>query len=709
MIKQKKIFSFILAMIFLITCLPAGARASMDRKAPQRQEVVNGRQEGDKLVFRVLEAKNKKPAKKIRKRRSLATRAMSLFGLDVSENLNSPGVGSSQTISQKVNVTLDAKGLNYGDNMSTNLIPDGLKVKLNFARTGQSDKIVASKEITVPKSGAAQAELDIPADISTGVLYAEIQNPDDNVNIRIVKGGDATVDTQVDADSTWDFTFEVIEIVHPLIKLEAKDPYGQDASVTDNLSVKFKNKDLEVPFELSTAKSEYNIKNNPMFAEGGEGDINELNNYDENNKPSLTVDNATGNETDGYKVTLGETDYKVEKKYDYQTGGLITLTSLPDAMVPPKKDDGTPVSTPEGYVRLTFDANEKVEPGKTGITGKHTVGTYTGQQKSYIDVKSGTKYGNANLQKLIKALKVQGSNNEEQNSENPWEPKVPTDQTEVTKTTYNAKYIKTADKIKKLGGLKGVDFGVWKDTSTAGDFWKKGVVANTTDTDKKAKIDDALAGAKVEDTTATPRSTNKKGAYPGTLKVTFKDGSVYVANEQGATEAKKTNIAQTLHVYDKGDTKPDPGTGGEEKPVPAGTIFVEFTRDKTSIKEDEFKDLKPLMYAENDTVPEGKFPDAQPETGYKTVIWTPAKDTALSKTNQAYKEETKTFTFKASATKKNAKQLIEDAGGLKPVDISIWSGDAIKWSKGVAINYDTSKTFTDEEKNALEDLLKKRQ
>lgn len=212
MIKQKKIFSFILAMILLITCLPAGASASMDRKAPQRQEVVNGRQEGDKLVFRVLEAKNKKPAKKIRKRRSLATRALSFFGMDVSENLNSPGVGSSQTISQKVNVTLDAKGLNYGDNMSTDLIPDGLSVKLFFSATGQEESPAAAKEINVPKTGSVVAELDIPSNISTGVLYAEIQNPDDNVNIRIVKGGDATVDTQVDADSTWDFTFEVIEL-----------------------------------------------------------------------------------------------------------------------------------------------------------------------------------------------------------------------------------------------------------------------------------------------------------------------------------------------------------------------------------------------------------------------------------------------------------------------------------------------------------------
>ena len=58
------------------------------------------------------------------------------------------------------------------------------------------------------------------------------------------------------------------------------------------------------------------------------------------------------------------------------------------------------------------------------------------------------------------------------------------------------------------------------------------------------------------------------------------------------------------------------------------------------------------MYAEGDTVPAAKFPDAQAAVGYKqaTVTWTPAKDTALATTNQAYDAQTKTFTFKASAT-----------------------------------------------------------
>ena len=58
------------------------------------------------------------------------------------------------------------------------------------------------------------------------------------------------------------------------------------------------------------------------------------------------------------------------------------------------------------------------------------------------------------------------------------------------------------------------------------------------------------------------------------------------------------------------------------------------------------------MYAEGDVVPAEKFPNAEAADGYKqsTVSWTPEKTTALSTTDKAYDAQTKTFTFKASAT-----------------------------------------------------------
>ena len=354
--------------------------------------------------------------------------------------------------------------------------------------------------------------------------------------------------------------------------------------------------------------------------------------------------------------------------------------------------------------------------------------------------------------------------------------------------TAKAKEQSTADKIKSLGGLKGKDFGVWKDTPIDAKFWNKGIApADGVQAANKQTVQDAIDAAKVEDTTTPGRTTTAKGTFAGTLKVTFADGSVYEVeprkeksnniypspikksdksiygkgapnaqivltkkgingtpdtqidtckvNSAGDWEVKiqngfqdgeiyyitqqepnKTfsnpvvvtvkqnrvvyfikevpnpaeNISQTLYVYDKGDKKPDPQQpGGETPPVPEGTIFVEFTRDETSIKEDGFENLKPLMYAENDTVDSTKFPAAKAEDGYNqaTVTWKPAKDTALTTTNQAYKAATKTFTFKAIAKQETTAEKIEALGGLKAKDFGVWVGTDLTvdkfWRKGV--------------------------
>ena len=791
MTNKKRIFSLILALLMIVTSLPLSVFANSNEKNLGDKELVNGTVKDDKLVFKVLETKSRSPKKAINQNRSIQTRSMYSDDLEFGDEIINGPVGSSnQTITQKVNVSLDAKGLNYSDNMSDGLLTSGLQVKLYFIATGQGDTPVASKEITVPKDGTIDAELDIPSGISTGVLYAEILNPNDSVNIRIVKGADDTTETnQVDPETPWDFTFEVMEIVHPLIKLVAKDPYGQDIRVTDNVAVKFKNGELEVPFNLNTSSSEYNIKNDKIFGEDGKGDINELNNYDSNNAPTLEITGEINN-----KVKLGDVDYKVEKKYNYQTGGLITLTSQPKVISPP--DSNNPGKIPDGYERLIFKADEKEQ---NGTKGTFSNGNNQDKQR-VIDVKSGTNYNDAEVKKAIKGITNPVVTNAGLGKTfNKWDPEVNTtdgtstaltglavaqetkefyakykfiaepsyEEVEGTigqKATVNPKFKKgttevamptgttftldttnqvrgatvdsktgivtytpvaadsnktltipvkvtytdgthrvvdakirvgksTADTIKELGGLKGVDLAAWVGDTLDANFWKKGVAANTADADKKAKVDAALAEAKVEDTTATKRTTTAKGTFPGTLKVTFKDGSVYeVEAAQGQTPAK-TDINQTLYVYDKGDKKPDPQPGGKETPVPDGTIFVEFTRDEASIKEDGFKNLKPLMYANGDSVTADKFPDAKAADGYKeaTVTWTPAKENAKVDTNntEAYKEATKTFTFKASATKESTADVVKKNGGLKGVDLAAWVGDTLDanfWKKGVAAN-----------------------
>ncbi|KXO16400.1 hypothetical protein HMPREF3189_00732, partial [Clostridiales bacterium KA00134] len=464
MTNNKRVVSFILALLMILTALPLTVFANTNEDNQKDKNVVNGTLKGDKLVFKVLETKSTSPKKPKDEAKKFQMRSMAFDDLELGDEIINSAVRSSgQTINQKIAVSLITLGLNGEENrMSPDLLTSGLEIKLFFKMTGQGDDSpVASKEITVQKNGTLNTELEIPAEIGAGVLYAEIQNPNSNVNIRLLKGADSTTDTrQVDENSTWDFGFEVMEIVHPLVKLVAKDPYGQDVQV-GNLKVKFNNKDLEVPFELSTMNPEYNLKNNKMFdPETGDGDINELNVYDSSNPPKLEVEGETGDETSGYKVTLDGVEYKVNKEYDYTKGGTITLTSQPDAIVPPTKPGSKdPVELADGYIRLTFDANEKVKQGDNGIKGTHTQGIYREQEKAYIDVKENTDYGNQTLKKLIGELKVEGKKEQKtytQDKNKPWDPAVDESGPVASAKTYNAVYEKSiADKIEEAGGLKG--------------------------------------------------------------------------------------------------------------------------------------------------------------------------------------------------------------------------------------------------------------
>ncbi|WP_311375987.1 hypothetical protein, partial [Anaerococcus lactolyticus] len=708
-IKSNRLLSFLLAFLMFFPVF--GALLATAKPALASSEDLKGEVRGNQKVFTIDKEKIENIAINTQAKKTLRRSRRSLF------SDRAPSTQAANTI-----VNLKTIGLNNGDFDWKVFNNSEFNVTLGY--TDSSNKFVEVGKMTFSEGqNKITKYIDWPLYAANAKGFQLKTDFGDNYDVRARYVSPSTTPK----NNVLELNLTVYELPNTNLKVQYQDIYGK--ALTENLpeagdtAPKIKlNLGDGVEFDLPKADKEINLIDLDGFEDiyGEEladklTDAVETDNLNAVEKLDFKINNAiqgdytfvSGDNAKKYKYKIEHVNVgKTDEKHDFES--VVTMTYQADVAIPPMKDDDQtqPVDVPDGYYRLTFNADEKQEAGKTPTKGRFDS---EGTKKKYIDVKQGLKYGNEKLKAEIAKLKPKALDDKgNQNDAKPflkWNPEIPADTEDVGTKEYNAKYKTTADLIKELGGLKGVDFGVWKDTSTAGDFWKKGVAANTTDNDKKAKIDEALASATVEDTTTPARTTAEAGEKKGTLKVTFKDGSVYVVDD--TKNPVDTNIKQTLHVYDKGDTKPDPGTGGEEKPVPAGTIFVEFTRDETSIKKAEFENLKPLMYADGDTVDSEKFPKAKPETGYQTVTWTPAKDTALSKTNQAYKEETKTFTFKASATKKNAKQLIEDAGGLKPVDISIWSGDAIKWSKGVAINYDTSKTFTDEEKNALEDLLKK--
>ena len=172
---------------------------------------------------------------------------------------------------------------------------------------------------------------------------------------------------------------------------------------------------------------------------------------------------------------------------------------------------------------------------------------------------------------------------------------------------FNAKAEKNtkADQVTKLGGLKAKDIAVWVGDQIT---WANGVEAN--DAAKKAEVEALLAGARVED--QSNRSSDKKGEYKGNLLVTFDDTSTIEVKDQ------------MLYVYENGDEKPD------GKPVPTDAATVTFTKDDNSIKADGWDTVKPIIVKKGTKVPEGKFPNAEAKEGYKSVTWTPAKDTVVN-------------------------------------------------------------------------------
>lgn len=665
-IKSNRLLSFLLAFLMFFPVF--GALLATAKPALASSEDLKGEVRGNQKVFTIDKEKIENIAINTQAKKTLRRSRRSLF------SDRAPSTQDANTI-----VNLTTKGLNNG-NFDWKVFNNS-EFKVTLGYTDNSNKFVEVGEMTFSEGQTKITNYsDWPLYAANAKGFQLKTDFNGNYDVRATYVSPSTKPN----NNVLELNLTVYELPNTDLKVEYLDIYGKklakDLPVATDTAPKLKlNLGDGVEFDLPKADKVINLRDLDKVEEDIDSDTADnlsealtTDNLNAVEKLSFTINDAiSGDYTFGGGASAKNYKYKIHhvkhekngQAHDYQP--VVSLTYQADVAIPPMKDDDPtqPVDVPTGYVRLTFIADEKVEEGKTQTLGRFDS---EGTKKKYIDVKQGLKYGNAKLKAEIDKLKPYALDDKDnKNDAKPflkWNPEIPADTEGVGTKEYNAKYKTTADLIKELGGLKGVDFGVWKGTSTEGDFWKKGVAANTTDTDKKAKIDEALADATVEDTTNPVRTTTEKGEKKGTLKVTFKDGSVYVVNESATTEAEKTNIAQTLHVYEKGQEKPDPtpggGSGNDDDKFPKGTIFVEFTRDKTSIKEDEFKNLKSLMYAENDTVPEAKFPDAQPESGYQTVTWTPAKTTALSTTNTAYNKATKTFTFKASATKKSDKDVI---------------------------------------------------
>ena len=656
---NKRLLSFFLAVLMVFSTFGETVYALSSSNETGNRSVateLEGKVEGDKEVFTfdLSEFKSKESVA------PMTTKAMPA---------RAPRRAPAQWDTE---VNIETTGLN-GKAFDWTALPNK-EFKL-IAKWETTDGQKHQKEIaTITDTSDAKQFVNVgwPVDGTMKGNASVVTNYNGNIEVRVaIISGSGT-----GGSGRLTFDIKLTELAEPRVNIEYVDPYGRPITDPEDLPAetdtmpKVTAEELtDVAIELPKAKGQINMRNS--------GDIDD----DELNTAEAGLTYKVDGKEDSEKITIGGKEYIVDiSQPNAKEIGTIKMVYQKDVVIPPTKDDGTgePVDPAEGYVRLTFDANEnKVD----GITGTHTAGDYKGKQKSYIDVKQGVNYDNANLQAAIKALSTTGTKlvgtetkKYAQDAKKPWTPVVPTDTTPVTTATYNAQYAKSAaEQVTELGGLIPVTIKVWKGDKID---WADGVAPATTNSNDSKLVQGLLDNAKVTDQSS--RSSNEAGKFEGKLLVKFEDKSTLeVAN-------------QWLYVWEhivKADDPTDPNSPSVDD-LPKDKIEVKFLAS-TGV---ESITTTGKTYAKEGTVfQDTDFPQEKDITfkdGYKEqVTWTPA-DKKVTTSSRAYDKRKGYFRFTATATKKKAAEEIQEAGGLKGVDLAAWVGDNLDanfWKKGAAL------------------------
>lgn len=614
---KQRLMTLLLAFLMIITSLPLNVLAASGVSG-DKKEITDIKTVGNKQIINLGNVRGEEPQSRFFSRSARLLRAT-----------NQQARSSSETVAQKVEINLNTMGLNLEEEQfdpSALTEVGSFDVEITFKELGGTR--TETRTMTFQAGEIKKTEtFYLPKDFGQGVVKAEIPKLKDNIALRVYVGANSTTNFNLGEDMT--FTFELTQIVHPVIDLKVVDPYGKELqeNINQELGLKLALED-EHNFKLPANTKTFNIRTLADFAGNN---IEDLNYAEKNLALSLTTDLdkdkrlRVGDKTYKlnkitYKALGQEVEINGQKK---KVGGYIEFATQPKIIVPTPDDEGNLPKTPNGYKRLSFHA----ETSANANDGKFE----QGEKLKVIDVLEGTEYTDADLQKQIKGIgqptPIINGRVDDNKKFLKWNPELPTtgpvadtdfrpvylaDGGEITPGeklpdgVYEVKVIKD-DTIAK-DDLYGKSYGVFKGSKLARDkfpdleaakghqnpkwtteadapntgmvdiekpwtkvitkattfkataaekaatligkdglkavdttalqgqeldekFWHKGVaLADNTPEDKKEAFAALLKDATVTDKSS--RTTAKDGTFPGTLLVTFKDGSTLEVEKQ---------------------------------------------------------------------------------------------------------------------------------------------------------------------------------
>lgn len=168
-----------------------------------------------------------------------------------------------------------------------------------------------------------------------------------------------------------------------------------------------------------------------------------------------------------------------------------------------KINEGDPI--PKGWLKVTVSQDESIVDN-TVEKAIYTVKSGDKLSKDkFADLKGKAKDGYKDPAWYVGSEKL----------EKPYEKEI------TTSTDFLASATEEIANKFKTNGLKAVDITAYKGDKIEGKFWNKGVTVQRED----AVLERLIEAATVTDITETKRTTDNAGTFPGTLKVTFEDGS----------------------------------------------------------------------------------------------------------------------------------------------------------------------------------------